>query len=323
MIQQVLKPIESLLGRRWVNYCLMLIGTGLALLVIGNTVYRNWSEFQAFSWQLNPLPLVGAGAALVIAFGLNVLTWVLISRALGSRVGFWKDLEIYSFSTVVRRLPGVIWQLAGRTYLYHQAKTTLAVPLWGTVWELFAQFSSATSLTTLMLVLSPRLRTAFPGGMWVLLSLIPMGWFALRPHDLVAVMKRMAPRMTGEPDLTRRNLSAWFGLYVLSWILGGAILYFLTSALGPQARPLFPVCVGVVAASGVLAILVAPIPGGLGIREISLVLLLQLYVPSPVAVAATVMFRLWLLLGEAAIAFLVFLAARGRTWLAQIIHNTP
>ena len=322
-MEQAFKTIESWLSQRWVNYFLILAGVGLALLVVGNTICRNWSEFQTFSWQLRPLPLIGAGAALVIAFGLNTLTWYLISRTMGSRVGFWKDLEIYSFSTVVRRLPGVVWQLAGRTYLYHQAETTLAVPLWGTLWEVVVQLSSGTVLTALMLVLSPRLRAEFPGGMWVLLFLIPIGWFALRPQDAVSAMKRIAPKMTGEPSLTRRNVLVWIGLYVLSWILGGAILYFLICALAPQTWALFPVCVGLVAASGVLAILVTPIPGGLGIREASLMLLLQLYVQSPVAVAAAIMLRLWLLLGEAIIAFLIFLAARGWAWLTQICNNTP
>jgi len=322
-MEQAFKTIESWLNRRWVNYLLVLIGVGLASLVIGNTIYRNWSEFRTFSWQLNLLPLIGAGAALVVAFGLNTLTWYLISRTLGSRVGFWKDLEIYSFSTVIRRLPGVVWQLAGRTYLYHRAQTTLAVPLWGTLWEVVVQLSSGTLLTALMLVLSPPLRAEFPGGMWVLLLLIPVGWFALRPRDVVSVMKRIAPRMTGEPSLTRRNVLVWTGLYVLGWILGGAILYFLACALGPQTWTLFPVCVGLVAASGVLAILATPIPGGLGIREVSLMLLLQLYVRSPVAVAAAIMLRLWLLLGEALIACLTFLAIRGWAWLTQTGHNTP
>ena len=46
-------------------------------------------------------------------------------------------------------------------------------------------------------------------------------------------------------------------------------------------------------------------------------LLLELYVSSPVAVAAAILLRLWLLLGEALIAFLVFLVVRGGSWFAQ------
>jgi len=42
-----------------------------------------------------------------------------------------------------------------------------------------------------------------------------------------------------------------------------------------------------------------------------------------VAVAAAIMLRLWLLLGEAFIALLMFLAIRGGAWLAQTDHNTP
>ncbi len=320
---QALRFIQSLLSQRWVNYCLTLTGIGLTLFVMGNTVYRHWSEFQSFAWQLDLLPLVGAGAALVTAFGLNMLTWYLISRTFGSRVGFWKDLEIYSFSTLVRRLPGVIWQLAGRTYLYHQAETTLVVPLWGTFWELFAQFSSAMLLTGLMLVLSPPLQATCPGGLWTMLLLIPIGWFTLRPRAIFSVMRRIWPKMADGPALTWRAVSGWIGLYMLSWILGGVILYCLVCALDPQPLLLLLISVGLVAASGVLALLTAPIPGGLGIREISLLLLLELYIQSPVAVAAVIMLRLWLLLGEALVALFFFLLARGRSWWLQWGHTTP
>lgn len=310
-MHQLLKSIESFVSRRWVNYVLILTGLGLALVVVGNVVYRNWSEFQAFSWQLNPLPLAGAGAALVVAFGLNVVTWRRISRAMGSHVGFWKDVEIYSFSTVIRRLPGVVWQLAGRTLMYHQVQTGLAVPVWGSLWEIVAQLSSGMLLTVLMFVLSPQLRDRFSSGVWGLGLLIPIGWLLLRPYDVASVVKRIVPKLAGGFSLSWRDVSAWTGLYILSWILGGAILYFLICAISPQTGMLFGVCVGLVAISGVLALLVMFIPGELGIREISLVLLLQLYVQSPVAVASAVMFRLWILVGEALVAILVFLVVRG------------
>jgi uncharacterized membrane protein YbhN (UPF0104 family) len=311
-MHQTLRNLGSLAEQRWVKNAVVAAGLGLSFLVIGKIVYRNWSQFQAFSWQLNPWPLAGAAVALVFAFGLNTATWYLISRAFGSQLGFWKDVEIYSFSTVVRRLPGAIWQIAGRTYLYHQAKTTLAVPLWGSLWEYVVQISSGVLLLALSLALSPQFRTGFPGGAWWLLLLIPVGWFLLRPQDVVSLAKLVSSRVNSQPNLTRQSVSMWVALYLLSWVLGGAILYFLLSALAPQSWASLPICVGLVATSGVLAILAAPIPGGLGIREISLVLLLGLYVPSPVAVAGSVLLRLWIFVGEALLALLVFLAARNR-----------
>ncbi len=322
MIHQIFEFARSFTSKRWVNYVLILCGLGLSLLVIANIVYRNWTEFQSFHWQLRLLPLIGAGIALVIAFGLNIVTWHLISCTMGSRVGFWKDLEIYSFSTVIRRLPGVIWQLAGRTYMYHQAKTTLAVPLWGSLWEIIVQLLSGMLVTVLMLVFSPQLQARFSVGAWGLLFLIPIGWLVLRPRDLMSLTRWIAPKFASEQNLTCRDALRWVGLYLISWIFGGAILYCLICSLFPQNLTLFFVCIGSVATSGVLAMLVMFIPGELGIREISLVLLLQLYVQSPIAVASTILFRLWLLFGEAFVAVLVFLIVWGRGWLVQINHNT-
>jgi glycosyltransferase 2 family protein len=306
------KLIQWVSCRPWVNYCLALIGGSLAAIIIGYTVWRSWPEFQTFSWQLKPRPLIGASLLLIVAFILNALAWYCISKAFGSQVGFWKDLEIYGLSTIVRRLPGIIWQLVGRTYLYRQAQTTLTVPVWGSVWEFIIQISSGVLLMSLMLLLSPRLRTEFPGSMWALLLLIPIGWMLLRPKDILTLMKYIAPNITGKPNLTRQHIWTWSGLYVLSWALGGVILFFLIHALVFQPWSLLPVCIGLVATSGVLTLLLRFIPGGLGIRDISLLLLLELYIPSPIAVASVLMFSLGLLLGELLIAFLLFLVARGR-----------
>jgi uncharacterized membrane protein YbhN (UPF0104 family) len=317
-----LGKIEALTKRRWLRNIVVAAGLALAFFVIGNIVYRNRADFQTFPWRLNPWPLVGAAVALVITFGLNVLMWSLISRTFGSQVGFWKDVEIYSFSTVVRRLPGAIWQLAGRTYLYYQADTTLAVPLWGTFWELVVQITSAMLLTLLMLVLSPRLLSRFPGGFFWLFLLIPIGWLVLRPQDVAVVAKRVAPSVVSDTSITRRTVAVWLGLYTLIWTMGGAILYLLICAFGQHTWHLFPVSVGIVAASGVLSIIVSPIPGGLGLREITLTLLLQLYVQSPVAVTVAILLRLVSLLGEALIAFVVFLAARGKAPRQQPGRNT-
>jgi uncharacterized membrane protein YbhN (UPF0104 family) len=318
-----LDRMRALLRQRWFRTALLAVGLGLSLTVIGGMIYRNWSEFKSFSWRLAPLPLAAAAGCLVAAFGLNVLTWSLISRTFGSRIGFWKDLQIYSFSTIVRRLPGSIWQLASRTYLYHQSESSLAVPLWGSLWELIVQMSSASLLMALMLLLSPTMRSEFPGGLGWLAMLVPVAWFSLRPQDVVSLARRISPKVHPQSQLTAQNVTAWTALYVLSWCLGGAILYFLISALAPQSWTMLPVCIGMIAASGVIAALISPLPGGFGIPEVSLVLLLQLYVPTPVAVTGGILMRLWLLVGEAIVALVVLLIAGGRQRWAPTGRNTP
>ncbi|NLE43613.1 MAG: hypothetical protein GX620_02730 [Chloroflexi bacterium] len=324
MTDSLLGTVESLLKRRWVNWLLVLAGIGLALLVVARSVYVNWDEFRTFEWQVAPWPLVGAGIALAAAFCLNLTTWHLISGTLGSRLGFLKNAEIYSFATVIRRLPGVVWQLAGRTYLYHLAETSLVVPVWGTLWEVFAQFASGIALTVLTLVLSPRLQNHFPTGTWALLLLIPVVWLLARPQDAIRLAARLAPKYAShELRVRRRDVWGWVAMYLLSWALGGVILHLLISAIRPQSWMMLGVCVGLVSATGVLSLLATPIPGGLGIRDVSLLILLQLYVESPVAVGATVTLRLMLLLGEALVALCTYLVVRWIVAVRARWANTP
>ncbi len=310
-------------SRPEVNRFFSFSGLGLALIVVISVVYKNWGEFAGFAWNLQWGPLVLAVLMLSGAFGCNFVTWYWISRSQGSRLAWGKELEIYSFSTVVRRIPGIIWQVAGRTYLYSLAEVDVRVPLWGSLWEVLVQMISGTLLMILALWFSMDLRNTIPGGLWWTFLLLPVGGALLCPDKIQAGLERLRRRPTGEAGgLGREQLVRWIGLYVISWILGGGILFCLLAALNPVAFDFFPVCVGMVAATGVLALAVFIIPGGLGLRDVTLLLLLKLYFPAPIAVAAALLFRLWLLIGEAVVAGAVYGITRGWYW-AKIRYFNP
>ena len=307
---ELVARLRAALKKPWVNFLVVSVGVILAVAVAAGVIRNNWNQFRTFSWQLRPLPLAGAAVALTVSFGLNTLTWHFISHTFGCDAGFWTDVEIYSFSAVIRRLPGLVWQVAGRTYLYQQVNMGLAVPLWGSVWEIFVQFASGLLLTNAVLASSPAWRRLFPGGAWWSVLLLPVAWLVARPTTMARAASVLLPGADQRAPLRSPQIVAWIALYSASWVLGGAILFLVTCAFGQQSWTLVWVCVGLVAASGVLALLAAPIPGGLGIREASLMLLLRPYVGAPVAVASALTFRLLLLVGEMLIALFVFGAVR-------------
>ena len=136
---------------------------------------------------------------------------------------------------------------------------------------------------------------------WLWLGLVPLLVVMIHPSILVravnAVLVKLG-RARLEVQVRRRDSLLWVGLYAANWVAGGLSLYFLTLAIHPlPAAALFDV-VGILALSGVLSLIAFFVPGGWGIREVSLTLALRPYLPLPLAVAVPLLFRLWLILGE-------------------------
>jgi len=101
-------------------------------------------------------------------------------------------------------------------------------------------------------------------------------------------------------------------VYLLGWLAGGSILYFLAGAVSVVSVSLLPACWGFVALSGVISALTFFLPGGVGAREVSLSLLLSYYIPLPVAIALAVLFRVWILVGETVLLVIFWGIARSR-----------
>ncbi|MBN1886398.1 MAG: flippase-like domain-containing protein, partial [Thermoflexales bacterium] len=252
---------------------------GASLLFFGYSLYKNWQELQSYDWHFNVFYLLGAVVALLGAFMSNVGGWAVIIRRLGVSTSLRKNVEIYCLAAHAKRLPGIVWYVAGRAYLYQNAGVPVAVVVQGSLWEMallvlsgltiygvfrpFYWASQHAYFNYLLLATIPiSLVVAFPS---VFQRLLPWLWRDWRAEHLVQV--------------SPRNKALWISIYLLGWIAGGSILYFLMGAVSPVSLPLLPVCWGFVALSGVISVFAFFLPGGVGIREISLALLLSDYIP--------------------------------------------
>jgi hypothetical protein len=94
------------------------------------------------------------------------------------------------------------------------------------------------------------------------------------------------------------DLLYWNILYALSWVLGGAILYFLVRALLPVPWSLLPRLVWAWAVSGLIGFVRFLIPFLLAARELSLAVIMAPFVPLPLAIVAAALSRLCLIAGD-------------------------
>jgi hypothetical protein len=109
------------------------------------------------------------------------------------------------------------------------------------------------------------------------------------------------------------RMLALTGLYVIPGLLQGLGLYVLLLSLGPVPPGSYLAVTGAYYAAGLAGMLAVFAPGGLGVREGILMLVLPLIVPMESAIMAALLLRLVMLGSELALAGAwSLIAARGR-----------
>jgi hypothetical protein len=108
-------------------------------------------------------------------------------------------------------------------------------------------------------------------------------------------------------ELNARDVPSFLGISGLAWIGGGSVLYVLANAVTPVSVSQLPALVGAWGAAGAISMSVGLLVSGMGLRELTLTVLLGRLMPLPIAAAVSLLFRLLLTVGEFAWA-LVFVA---------------
>lgn len=285
-----------------------------SLCFLGYSLYRNWQELRGYRWQFQYGYLLLATLALVLTFAGNITGWALIIRRLGGPSDLRKNAEIYCIAAHGKRLPGLFWYVAGRGYLYEQEGVPVYVTLQASLWEMVFQMLAGLSVYAVLWPFYQETKYDFLN--YTLLAGVPLVLVTFSPRifrRLVGFIGRDQSR-TKVVQLKWWDKLLWFGVYFLGWLTGGSILYFLTKSVSSASLALLPACWGFVALSGVISVVSFFLPGGAGVREISLSLLLSSYVPLSVAIALAVLFRIWILLGETVLLVSLWGATRSKLW---------
>jgi len=195
----------------------------------------------------------------------------------------WEDVNIYARTILMRSLPGGAWHWVGRISMY----------------------SSETQALPRVIILGNFLE-------WALLTLSGAGIFffflpstglkvALAVPTLAAALL-LATKW--QPTSQRWSLRLLKGgllliLYGLAWLLGAFILFLMVSAVtGIQAIGGWE-AVKIWTLTGSLGMLITMLPSSLGIREISLVWMLQPGLSASVALLIALMLRIIYTLADA------------------------
>lgn len=250
------------------------IGWAIAVLLLGRAVWIAAVEVRAeeatFSWG----PALLALASLVGVFLFTVYTWRCLLADLGVTLRFSQTVQMWSFSNLGRYLPGKIWQVVGMVII---AKD-FGVPTGLSTAAAFISFGFMVCSGALVGMLFLAGQPVDP--QW----LLPVGWAIAAGILLPILWPRLIPwilnripasfGVTPIEGISRIALIRFALLQCLVWVGHGVSFYLFAGAFGETAATEFPRYAGAYALAYVFGLIALFAPGGIGVREGALGILL-------------------------------------------------
>lgn len=303
--------IARLLGRpeRGTKGWWLRVTVGAALLAaslffLGYVLYRwretLWDTLRQVDARLFAL------AFLLYPLGLVPVSWAwhLLMARLGGCSNWRTNVRLYNLSSLPKRIPSSIWYIASRVVLYRDQGVDSALTLTATALETIWLVLSGLSIYLLSLpfwvgVGEPAqldLRLVAVAAACLALTLASPFWSPLLLRGVRWLLARMGIAVSVR--LAARDVLPLLGLSGLAWVGGGIVLYVVANAMTPVPPAQLPAVIGAWAASGAVSLSAGLLVSGMGLREVTLTVLLGNLVPLPVAVAISLLFRVLLMVGE-------------------------
>ena len=275
---------------------------------MGALLYANRDTLRTLEWRIRPIPLLLSFLAYGLALTLAILAWGRMMSALGATISWRDHIRVYCVTNLARRLPGLLWYVVGRVALYDQDKASPAI----------VSFASALELVLIAIAALAIGVTAGPGmvsehihPLWVAAG-VALCLAGIHPRDLRIPLRWLRPQNDNEREtlLRYRQVLGWLLLYGASWLAGGIMLFAMIQAVYPIPLDRLPQTIAAWCLSGLLSVVVALLPVGFGLRELTLGLLLASFLPSGLAIVIALMTRLLLTLYDLVLALIAQVATK-------------
>lgn len=258
--------------------------------ILGGMVYYYGPTILSEPLAFQLVPLVLGFGVYSLDLLLVIVSWGLIMSRLANGISFREHLRIYCLTLFTRRIPGAPWHFATRAMAYKQLGVE---PVITTI---------ATGLETLLITATgffvcPLIWFILPDNLqsqlrWIFLVLIPC-LAMVHPKVVAWIIKRFGKNEIAV-GFGYTDLLVLLGEYILVWGVGGIVLYALILALYPLPPSQIPGVLGAWALSGAIASIATFTPTSFGIREVSLGLLLAIFIPPGLALIVAILSRLFL-----------------------------
>ncbi len=278
---------------------IQLVVVGASLGYVGRVLSANWSELEQQRAAFSPwlaLASVPFGFGYVVARGL---LWHHIIVRIGGPSPVKLDVAVWLASTLGKYLPGKVFMLLGRVFVYRQRGLSLGAVTLGFLYEMAVLFATAFILTVGVIDIPPQ--AGWQSVKW-LAGLGVLAFLVGSQPEVLAFVARRVPRFSPTTErlgrVRRTDPLLWTGLMMATWCILGAGLFVLTRAFVDVPLSAAPHLTASYAVAGVLGIAVVLAPSGLGVREGVLTVLLTPSLGPGAAATLALASRVWITIAE-------------------------
>lgn len=244
-------------------------------------MFLSWQEITEID-KIQFSTIILLAVLYLISFLLQLINWLLILRQSLKKKYF--DIKIYLKTILMQRLPGGFWHWVGRVNLYtgsKEVKTNTAID--ASVFERVALI--LTGFSTYILVNNTLL------GILSFSVILVLFYFWRRSKNKSSLHKILYPTI---------NIM----LYLICWLLAGAILFYVINSIDNISNIPLTKSISIWALTGSISLVFFFLPGGIGVKEISLTTLLIPYTSFAQAILVAFALRMLALIMDLLISIL-------------------
>ncbi len=296
--------------------------TLLAFSILFLLVYRERAILGNLALRWDWKILGGSFLLFILGLLLAAFVWANLMQAFGSRLPFSSHVTFFIISNVAKRLPGTVWYIVGRGYLYKQQRESLRLVSIASTVELLLQTASGILVAIAFSGFSLPSTWALPWWYSLVVFLVGLGVLLLLPRLLTTLSLRLLRQEAQLPlAFSFSQIFRWTIFYSFIWMLGGGILFLVTLLYIPVSPTRLPFYISVWCTVGVLSLIVFFLPSNFGITEVGLSLFLSTVMPSSVAVLISLTARMITLGFELVLAIgILFFKPPHRLPFRRILH---
>ena len=269
---------------------------GIAIVVVlgaGLAIIAALGDFPEIDWNLHPIALLLAVAAISLYLVLSGEIWRRLLHALGPELDPLRGEAIWFASGLGRYVPTALLLPMVRMAMCEREGVPKRVCLASVAYEGALFFAASLIVGAYFVITLPDL-----AGVWqryLVLVLPAVALIVLQPRIFHSLADRALARLGRNPlplSLPGKRVFEFVGLYAIVNVIAGLGVYCLAQSVYPVGTEDLPTVVSSYAVANTLSILAFMIPGGLGAREAAMAAALSPVMPTGPALAIAVLSRI-------------------------------